>query len=276
MPIIITIGLLLLALALWAGWMVLRRRRRDRLFEQPLPAEWVRILERNVSLYRRLPPDLRRTMDGLVNVFLDDKQFVGCSGLTVTDEMRVTVAGNACLLLLGRDNTEFRGFQSILVYPDAFVTTQTTYDGYVEVSEETVRSGESWQRGPVVLAWADVREDLRYAGDGRNVVLHEFAHKLDEQNAGMDGLPVLGDGRQHREWARVLGREYESLQQRAEEGEESFLDTYGAESPAEFFAVATEAFFENAPAMKLQHPELYEQLSRFYNLDPVEWRGDRG
>lgn len=272
MPIIILLLVAAAALAAWAGWTWWRRRRREDLFARELPAERAAILERNVAPYRRLPPACRRALHGLVNVFLDEKEFVGCDGLAITEAMRVTVAGNACLLLLGGKRRTFPGFRTILMYPDSFVTEQTSYDGLVETREHSVRAGESWHRGPVVLAWADIEDDLHHAGDGGNVVLHEFAHKLDEENEQMDGLPVLGDRAQYAEWRAVLSREYEVLRRRAESGRESVLDPYGAESPAEFFAVATEAFFEMPDTVKRRLPELYEQLRRYYNVDPAAWR----
>lgn len=271
MPIIVILALALAGAALWAALSIRRRRRTEALFQRPPPPEHVRILERTLPLYRCLPEDRRRVLHGLVNVFLDHKDFVGCDGLEVSEEMRVTVAGHACLLLLGGERRGYPGFRTILMYPDAFVTRQTRYDGMVETHEHSVRSGESWQRGPVVLAWADIVEDLHHAGDGRNVVLHEFAHKLDEENAGLDGLPVLPDAGQHAAWHAVLSREYESLCRDAEAGRESVLDPYGAESPAEFFAVATEAFFDMPLTLRSRLPELYEQLRRYYSVDPVDW-----
>lgn len=264
--------LAVLGAALWAAWALQRRRRREVLFGRPMPPEHAAILARNLPLYRALPPDRRRDLGGLVNIFLDDKQFVGCAGLVVTEEMRVTVAGNACLLLLGGERRTYPGFKTVLMYPDAFVTNQTSYDGLVETRERSVRSGESWERGPVVLAWADIEEDLQHAGDGRNVVLHEFAHKLDEENAQMDGLPILPERSQYAEWRAVLSREYQALQRHADTGEPALLDPYGAESPAEFFAVATEAFFEMPGTLQQQLPDLYHQLRRYYNLDPAAWR----
>jgi len=271
LPVIVLLVLLLAGAALWAAWSLWRRRRREAVFARPLPPEHLAILESNLPLYRRLPPEHRRALGGLVNVFLEDKVFEGCDGLVVSDEMRVTVAGNACLLLLGGKRRHFPGFRTILMYPDVFVTEQTSYDGLVETREPSVRAGESWARGPVVLAWSDIEEDLEHAGDGRNVVLHEFAHKLDEENDQMDGLPVLRDRSQYAEWRAVLGREYEALKRRARSGRVSTLDPYGAESPAEFFAVATEAFFEIPDTLRDQLPELYEQLRRYYDLDPAGW-----
>jgi len=270
-PIIVLLIVILAGLALWAGWRARQRHRRGRVFRRPLDPAKAAILACRVPQYRRLPTDLQRRLEGLVNVFLDEMRFDGCDGLEVSEAMRLAIAGHACLLLLGGTQYGFNGFQTVLVYPDAFMTRQTRYDGMVEIEEHSVRSGESWHRGPVVLAWADIEEDLAHAGDGRNVVLHEFAHKLDEENADMDGLPVLPDPAQQAGWARVLQREYDELRRRAEAGRPSFLDPYGAESPAEFFAVATEAFFETGARMRRELPDLYEQLQGYYRLDPAAW-----
>jgi hypothetical protein len=159
-----------------------------------------------------------------------------------------------------------------LVHPDTYVAKEVKYDGLVEVSEDSVRSGESWHRGPVVLSWLDVKRGSLNRDDGHNVVLHEFAHKLDEENEIMNGLPVLRDSSHYAEWAKVLSKEYDALLIRVERRKNSVLDAYGAVSPVEFFAVATESFFEKPLQMKRKLPELYEQFKRFYNLDPVEWR----
>lgn len=261
------------ALLAWVGYLYLRRSRRNKLLSKPLPPDWGRILERNVPLYSLLPENLREQLHGRINLFLDEKTFIGCGGLAITDEIRLTIAGNACILLLKRDKRCFPGFSSILVYPDTYVAPQTRYDGWVKTPDVSARAGESWQRGPVVLSWADVMRGTDNGHGGQNVVLHEFAHKLDEENAIMDGLPVLSDSTQYAEWARVLTREYESLQDSIELGTPSVLDDYGATSPAEFFAVATETFFEKPLQMITTLPELYGQLKRFYNLDPARWHG---
>ncbi len=249
----------------------LQRRRRRKLRALPPPAGLEAVLERNVPLYRSMPEDLRRQLLAHANVFLAEKNFIGCGGQEITDEIRFTVAGTACALLLNREPEYFPGFTSILIYPDTFESMDVQYDGQVEVHERTARAGESWHRGPVVLSWGDVIRGVIDPVDGFNVVLHEFAHKLDEQDSGTDGLPELHALDHYEEWAEVLSREYEALAERAVRGTNHVLDDYGLESPAEFFAVATESFFESARAMKKRLPDLYEQLRRYYRVDPATW-----
>ncbi len=270
----IFIKLVFAAILVWLGLSQLRRYRRNKLFLKPLPPDWIQILERNVPLYLLLPQNLQEKLHGLVNIFLDEKEFIGCAGFEITNEVRLTIAGNASILLLKRDKRCFPGFTSILVYPDTYVAKETKYDGLVAVHEDSVRAGESWHRGPIVLSWADVMRDTLDQSDGHNVVLHEFAHKLDEENETMDGLPVLRDRTHYAEWAEVLTKEYDSLQTRVDRGTNTVIDSYGAVSPPEFFAVATESFFEKPLQMKNKLPELYEQLERFYNLNPAAWRNN--
>lgn len=249
----------------------LRRWRRRRLRALSPPAGLEAVLTRNVPLFAAMPAELRQQLLGHVNVFLAEKTFIGCGGQQIDDEIRYTVAGTACMLLLNREPDYFPGFTSILVYPDTFESVNVQYDGPVEVHERTARAGESWHRGPVVLSWGDVMRGVTDPVDGFNVVLHEFAHKLDEQDSGTDGLPELHASDHYDEWAEVLSREYEALAERAARRSNHVLDDYGLESPAEFFAVATESFFESAKAMQKRLPDLYEQLRRYYRVDPATW-----
>jgi len=272
MFLIFIFSLTVAAILLWVIQRKFHQSRLNRLFQKPLLPESVAILKKNVSLYSVLPPELRDELHGRINIFLDEKEFTGLAGLTVTDEIRLTIAGTACLLLLKRDKRCFPGFTTILVYPDTYVANAVRYDGAIESHEASIRSGESWHRGPVVLAWQDVLRDTSNQSDGHNVVLHEFAHKLDEENEIMDGLPVLRDSTHYAEWAEVLSREYESFQTRVNHNSNSVIDAYGAESPSEFFAVATESFFEKSLQMKQKLPDLYQQFKTFYNLDPAKWR----
>lgn len=228
-------------------------------------------MNRNVALYRYLPDPLKKELQGHIQVFLDEKIFEGCGGLKITDEIRVTIAAQACILLLNRKPTYYPKLYTILVYPGAYVAKKVTVIGMQHTEEMTVRAGESWTRGEVVLAWDNVRQEAIDLADGHNVVLHEFAHQLDQEDGSADGAPILEKLSSYRTWARVLSKEYQDLQQRVLSGRKDIMDAYGATDPAEFFAVATETFFERPKQMKLTHPELYEELESYYGLDPLKW-----
>jgi Mlc titration factor MtfA (ptsG expression regulator) len=245
--------------------------RRKQLKNSPFPPKWEGILNRNVALYRRLPDPLKKELQGHIQVFLGEKTFEGCGGLKITDEIRVTVAGQACILLLNRKPTYYPKLYTILVYPGAYVAKKVTVIGMQHTEEMTVRAGESWTRGEVVLAWDDVRQSVMDLTEGHNVVLHEFAHQLDQEDGSADGAPILEKLSSYRTWARVLSKEYEKLRRRTLSGRKDIMDAYGATDPAEFFAVATETFFERPKQMKLTHPELYKELESYYRLDPLKW-----
>jgi Mlc titration factor MtfA (ptsG expression regulator) len=220
-----------------------------------------------VPLYRALPATLKPALHRAMRRFLLDKRFVGCDGFEITDEVRHIIAAQACLLVCRREHAQFDGFTSVLVYPDAVVVDVVDHDGEVEIVSEQTRAGESWAGGPVILSWADVEAGLDVPNDGYNVVLHEFAHKLDEENETGEGLPLLWDAAQLASWAQVLGREFAALSR----GEGELLDDYGAVSPAEFFAVVTEHFFEQGAALAAGHPALYAEFRRYYGLDTASW-----
>lgn len=250
-----------------------RRRRRERLFRSPLPERHRRILERNLPIFHRMPPELREQLAGHVNVFLDEKRFLGCGGLELTEEMQVTIAAHACLLLLNREPRYFPGFTSIFVYPDTFLVDDVEYDGEVEIRGQDARAGESWHGGPVILSWSDVLPSLSDEPDGQNVILHEFAHKLDEENPDVEGLPILDSAEHYREWREVFTRTWESLEDTLDSLDDPAMDDYALTSPAEFFAVATEAFFESPVLLRRQFPDLYTQLAKYYRVDPASWFG---
>ena len=255
-------------------WWVKRDRekaRRNRLFQERLSPEHIAIIESNVPLYTRLPKELCEKLQGRINYFLDEKVFVGCEGLEITDEIRLVIAANACMLLVNRSKGHFPGFETILVYPDTYTAREVSYDGLVEVHKDSTRAGESWHRGPIVLSLTDVMRGSSNEQDGHNVVLHEFAHKLDEENGIMDGLPVLRESAHYKVWAEVLTREYDEFLDRVQRGKNKVIDEYGAVSAPEFFAVATESFFEKSQQTKKRLPELYQQLQTFYGIDPAQW-----
>lgn len=255
-----------------------RRRRRSRaraeLQHQPFPAEWRATLERTFPLYRRLSAPERERLHGLVQVFLAEKNFEGCGGLELTDEIRLTIAAQACLLLLNLEDADYYArLRSILVYPStvtpAYVERHTS--GELPPGQEPVL-GQSWKHGAVVLSWNSVRQSAAAADDGRNVVFHEFAHQLDQETGEADGTPYLESASALRTWGEVMQEHYAGLREAVEAERKTLLDEYGAENPAEFFAVATEFFFEKPLQLKRRHPALYEELERYYRLDPTQWR----
>jgi hypothetical protein len=234
------------------------------------PAAWRAILERRVPYVARLTDADRSELFGKMQVFLAEKHFEGCGGLELTDEIRVTIAAQACILLLHRETEFYPGLDSILVYPHAYVAPvrQRRPDGTVFEGVQP-RLGESWVRGAVVLSWDDVVGGAADVNDGHNVVFHEFAHQLDNESGYGDGAPALPRRSMYVAWARVLGAEYAQLRDAIHRQRPTLLDPYGATNPAEFFAVATEVFFEKPEPLKRLHPELYEQLQRFYAQDPA-------
>lgn len=248
-----------------------RNRRRRRLRATPLPKAWWAIIDRNVPLVRRLSEADREQLGGIVQVLLYEKTFEGCAGLEITNEIRLTIAAQAAILLLNREHGYYRTLRTILVYPSAYIAhqQQALPDGTVAEGPQ-VRLGESWHGGAVVLAWDNVRSAAWNHDDGRNVTLHEFAHQLDGEATGMDGAPDLPSRARYRDWARVLGREYQTLIEKVHRGHHTLLDAYGTTNPPEFFAVATELFFEKPNAMRREYPELYRELAAFYQQDPAE------
>lgn len=247
-----------------------RTRRRRRVRARPFPDTWRHLLVRHLPLYRRLPADLRERLHADMQVFLSEKRFYGQHGLEVTDLMRLVIAAQACLLQLNQRTRLYPDFTSIIVYPDVYVAVDTEHDGPLESTGRHVRAGESWYRGPVVLSWADIAEDLRHPGAGHNVVLHEFAHKLDEQDGLVDGAPELGADQQA-SWPAVFAREFAALHEALEAGHTTLLDPYAASAPVEFFAVAVETFFDCSTQLRRLHPELYAELRALFDLDPAAW-----
>ena len=245
-------------------------RRRRRLAAQPFPADWSAIIERNVPYYLRLSPEDQRELHGHIQVFLAEKRFEGCGGLAITDEIRVTIATYACVLLLHRETDYYPLLVTILVYPHPFVVSryEAGPDGHVTESLQTL-AGESWRHGNVILAWDEVQHNAFDIHDAHNVVFHEFAHQLDEEDGAADGAPVLPQRAMYRAWARILGQDYAELVRDTAEGRPSSLDEYGATNPAEFFAVATEAFFGTPDVLRAKHPRLYAELMLYYRQDPV-------
>jgi Mlc titration factor MtfA (ptsG expression regulator) len=246
-----------------------KKRRRAALREEPFSAAWRAILEANVPYLRLLSAEEQTELEDHIKVFLAEKSFEGCGGLQLTEEITVTIAAQACLLLLHRETDYYPELESILVYPSTYVVPAEQREGGVVAEGASARLGESWQRGMVVLAWDAVLRGASDIRDGRNVVLHEFAHQLDQEDGSADGAPELPRRSMYPAWAHVLGSEFDELIEKVGRHRRAVIDEYGATNPAEFFAVVTETFFEKPRQLKAKHPELYDQLVLFYRQDPA-------
>ncbi len=263
---ILAVAIGILAWLIGAPWW--RARRRASAMSRPLPPAALEAVERNVPAIRHLPEELRARLAALTSAFLAEKEFVGCNGLSVTDEIRATIAATACLLVLGRRG-HYDALHSILVYPTAFwVEDEVEDEAGVVGRRRRVLSGEAWESSRIILSWEDVLEAARYPGEGYNVALHEFAHYLDAEGLGLSvGTRTVA------EWADDLAAEFDALLDAVDRGEEPFLDPYAAEDEAEFFAVASEDFIERPAGLRAACPKLHALLVEFYGIDPAAWRG---
>lgn len=250
-------------------WLTERRRRR--ILETPFPEAWDGYIAKNVALAGRLGPAEQQRLRELVQVFVAEKYFEGCGGLELSDEIKVTIAAQACVLLLGKsDASLFDDVRSILVYP-SIVRSPPRRLGLFEqpsapIEHGVALSGEAHMRGPVILAW-----DVALAG-GReevpgNVVLHELAHKIDMANGAVDGTPPLANRAARRRWAAVCAPAFARLKRDAAAGWPTSIDPYGATNEAEFFAVATEAYFTRPDELRAAEPALYATLADFYRFE---------
>ena len=253
--------------------MLFRSLRRRRLRRQPFPAEWTDFIEQHLSSWALLSADEQQTMRERVRFFIAERYWEGCAGLTVTDEMRVAIAANASLLVLARPEDEYDNVTTILVYPSGYFAPDqppSVLGGtrLIAASPQAVL-GQAHQNGPVILSWRHARFGTAHAGDGENVVLHEFAHKLDMLAGGVDGTPRMESREQAAEWATVMQRSLEELRAEIAAGVPTLIRRYGATNPAEFFAVTTELFFELPLPLRERHPDLYRVLRRYYRQDPA-------
>src|SRR5438874_9098879 len=256
---------------------LLKQRRRRRLRARPFPKEWLTLIQRHVVFFHKLSATDRAELLGHIQVFLAEKRSEGCGGLELTDEIRVTIAAQACLLLLHRKTDYFPRLLTILVYPSTYtVEEERPVEGPVWEEGSMTRLGETGRTlGSMVLSWDAAKSGAGDPSDGKNVVFHEFAHQLDYENYAADGVPGLATREQQLSWRKVMRTEFASLQAADETGIPTLLDTYGATNPAEFFAVATEAFFERPRALRANHPKLYAELQRYFRQDPVEYSAER-
>jgi Mlc titration factor MtfA (ptsG expression regulator) len=253
-----------------------KRRRRQQILAEPFPAAWQQVLD-GVAHYALVTPADQGKIRQSVQLLIAEKTWEGCRGLALTDEIRVTIAALAAVLILGLPDYYFDNVQEILVHPDEFVVKEeASLGGEAVLYGESENLGVAEHRGPVVLSWACVQAAAAKAGHGENLVFHEFAHQLDMLNGDFDGTPRIDDDKLRQRWADVMQREYQRLARAARRGRKTLLDHYGATDPAEFFAVVTECFFDASVAMSQSLPELYELLRDYYHQDPACWPGWAG
>lgn len=246
---------------------LLRRRRREALVARGLPPALAAIADSSLAIRGRMPPQLRARHDGLIAAFVAEKDFVGCNGFEVTDAVRVTVAAHACLLLVGRPAGLYDELYSILVYPAAFwVEDEVHDDDGLVTRRRRMLSGEAWDSRRIILSWQDIEESAALPPDGFNVVLHECAHYLEAEGSRLADPRRDIDG-----WTLEIADEYTQFLHALERGEETFLDPYGAEDETEFFAVATEEFYERPAELRAAQPRLHGLLREFYGVDPAAW-----
>lgn len=276
------VSALLIAVICGAGLRLLLRRplqnsRRKEILATTFPQKWTAIIAQCCEFYQHLPSILQERLQKHVQVFLAEKQFEACGDLEeVTEEMRLLIAAQACLLLIGLKSHDYFGeLRSILVYPGAFHRGRqrlfSLLDEEGDDGADAAILGESWSSGSVIIAWKSALKGAGNEDDGENVVIHEFAHQLDQADGVADGAPILNSPAEYEDWARVLGHDYEKLVKATEAGKRKLIDSYGATNPAEFFAVATETFFEKPRRLRKKHEELYDELKDYYGLDPATW-----
>jgi Mlc titration factor MtfA (ptsG expression regulator) len=253
-----------------------KQQRRRKLQSKSAHAEWAGLIEQNVRFFERLSAADQNELLGHVAIFLSEKRFEGCAGLEVTEEVRLTIAAQACLLLLHRRTDYFPRLLTILVYPSTYLAQEERpVTDHVWEQGTVARLGETGrQLGSLVLAWDAAKSGAADPSDGRNVVFHEFAHQLDYENYAADGVPGLTTRDQQQSWGAVMRVEFASLRAADETGIPTLLDNYGATSPAEFFAVATEAFFERPCALRQRHPRLYAEFARYFQQEPTEYSAE--
>jgi Mlc titration factor MtfA (ptsG expression regulator) len=249
------------------------RGRMHEALEHPFPQEWRDVLADRMAHWQMLNADERQRLEDLIRIILVDKGWEATQGFTLTDEIRVVIAAGAGLLILGLDYDYYHEVTSIIVSPTTDVVTgnRPIGDGlWTDQPEQVI--GEAEDNGPVLIAWDAAKEQALDPSGGRNVVYHEFAHKLDQLDV-LDGAPPLDSPEQGQRWEKVCNAEYTLLQE-GRGGD--LLDPYGATNPGEFFAVVTEVFFNKPIEMQQQKPELYQVLRDFYHQDPAHretWMG---
>lgn len=252
-----------------------RSRRRHYLLHSPVPDSWQQVIDEQFSRSNRIPPDIRKRLVGIARILAEEKNFEACGGFSeITEEVKALICLQAAILIVKLPKHKFYPrLQSILIYPGAFHDRGQRRFGVSEEPSRGKHLGESWQTGSVILSWESVVAGARNDDDGMNVTIHEFAHQLDQVNGAADGVPILRNLKAYRRWAEVFQRNYEEHVEDVEDGRggEPLIDPYGATNPAEFFAVASETFFEEAKELEKKHLDLYTELREYYGVNPAGW-----
>jgi hypothetical protein len=267
--VVVVIGIAVIAWTCWSG--IFKRRYREKYTLEGLSEERRKIVH-EIPLCRRLPDDLKEKLYGKIAIFLHEKEFDGCDGQEITEEVRVTVAALACLLILNNETDFYPKLRTVVVHPHAYCADhQVLIGGQVVEEEDVVKLGESWGSGSLVLSWTDTLADARRQHGRHNVVLHEFAHQLDQLDGVANGTPTLASKEDYERWEQVMAQEFQKLQRKVKNREYHVIDEYGAENRVEFFAVVTESFFCSPAIVRETHPDMYRELAKYYKLDPQEW-----
>jgi Mlc titration factor MtfA (ptsG expression regulator) len=257
-------------MGIWFAVSATRKARRLAIMRQPFPPAWHELLLKGLPPYAHLPQPLQARLQAYTMLFLAEKHFEGCGGQEISDEVRVTISAQACLLLIGQQTKCYPKLRSVLVYPHTYIAGGKGSFG-AQHEAPSARLGESWQTGVVVLSWNSVKGGATNFDDGQNVTLHEFAHQLDQEDGAADGTPILKDVSCYRPWSRALTKEYSNFLSRVKKHRKTVVDRYGATNPAEYFATATEAFFEKPDQLSEKQPDLFDALQQYYQLDPRNW-----
>lgn len=272
MAINLILFILITILLIYFGLQLRKKRaKRIQLIKQKFPDSWVQIIKKNVYLYNIIPPHLKPSLHNYIKIFLAEKEFIGKEGLNITEEIKLTIASQACLLLLHNRSNYFPYLKTISVYPKVIILNQNKLHKKTALSGQSSVGYKSGYDGEILLSWYEIKSQSKITNTGDNVVLHEFAHQLDQEFGSAPGIPRLANLQENIEWSQVLAREYQQLCEDLKQAKNTVLNPYGATNQAEFFAVATETFFTKPQSMKIKHPLLYEQLKKYYQLDPFEW-----
>ena len=270
-------GLLVLALVafvvIYWRWPVIQNRLWQKKYQDyHLDEKQKALLLRCMPIYQKMTDADREKLERHIVWFLNEKRFIGCDGLKLNEGMKLIVAADACLLVLNKPWPLYQNVKEILLYPSAYYAPQTSRDSAGLISyHNTIRQGESWPGGTLVLSWHDVLEGNRLPNDGHNLVFHEFAHQLDQETGKTTGTPLLTKESDYKEWGRIFSRAFNQLKTHVAYSMPHVIHSYGATNEAEFFAVITETFLEKPSELRHYDPEIYSLLVGYYQFDPIKW-----